>query len=79
MTAKITLIDFHISQSLPFIHGNNPFASLPSTTEIDDQFLCIVAQRSQDIAKAIRGELCVWKEERSHNDLLCSFSTTLMA
>ena len=68
---NFTLVDFHIRQVLPFVHGYDPCATLSPTTKVDHKFgnisaQCLVKQRIQ----ALLLKFGFRKEVRCHNDLL---------
>lgn len=44
----LTLVDFHICQCLPFVHGNKPLVSLATAAEVNYQLALISAKSSQD-------------------------------
>lgn len=67
----LTLIDFHIRNSLPLVHGHEP-AILSSTTtaQVNDQLVLVSAERFQYRIQSRLAELTSWKEERCDDDLM---------
>lgn len=65
-----TVIDLNVCQSLPLIHRYHPPAASPSTTQINDELLCIILERFKDRLQAIMRETSIKEEIRGNNDLL---------
>lgn len=70
-----TLVDLHISQCLPLVHGDKPswlLASslLPATAQVDDELVLVAIQRSNDGVKARLAKVCIWEEIGRDDDLL---------
>jgi hypothetical protein len=47
-----TFGDFHLSNGLPFIHGNEPGGILAAAAQVNDKFGRIIGERFQDRLKA---------------------------
>ena len=67
-----TVAQFHICQSLPLVHGDNPSFALPSTTEINNKLGLVSTEATQHRFQSIQGEFTRWKKERSHYNLIRS-------
>lgn len=67
---KRTLINFHICQCLPLIHGDDPPTSLPTTAQINDKFAFAVIQCIEHPFQTIFRESGIRKKSRCHDNLL---------
>lgn len=67
-----TLVELHVCDCLPFIHGNEPSFSLASAAEVDDELVLVTAQRGQNSLEALAGELSRGEEVRGDDYLLSS-------
>lgn len=71
---RLTLIHFHIRDSLPLVHGHKParlaVRLLPATAEVDDQLALFPSQGSQDGAQPGLAKMCLREEEGCYDDLL---------
>ena len=52
----LTFSDLHICQILPFVHSHEPRPILSATTQINNEFLLVPAQRSKDLVEALLRE-----------------------
>lgn len=67
-----TLVELHVCDCLPFVHGNKPSVSLAPAAEVDDELVLITAQRGQDSLEALAGELSRGEKVRCDDYLLSS-------
>lgn len=68
----LTLVDFHICQRLPLIHGNEPFVLLAATAEIDDQLALVPAKSPKNSIQPLLAEMAIREEVRCDDDLVRS-------
>ncbi len=59
---KVTLVDLHVRESLPLVHGHAPRGARSPTAEIDDQLARVVVEGVEYRLQAVHGELRVWEE-----------------
>lgn len=65
-----TLVDFHICNSLPLVHGNKPCViSLSSAAQVDDQLVLVSSKRLEYRIKTLLAESTFWEQEGSDDDL----------
>jgi hypothetical protein len=63
------LIDFHVCQRLPLVHGNKPFLPLTATAEVNDQ-LCLVSSKSPKYSiQSLLAEMAIREEIGRDDDL----------
>ena len=67
----LTLIDFHIRNSLPLVHGDKPtILSSTTTAQVNHQLLLVSPERFQYRIQSRLAELTSWKKERCDDDLI---------
>ena len=66
-----TLIDLHVCQGLPLVHGDEPAVlALPAAAEVDHQLALVASQGFQDRFKPCLAEMAVREKEGRYDDLL---------
>jgi hypothetical protein len=68
---RLTPVKFHISDGLPFVHGDKPVViALAPTTQVNDQLAFVAVQSLENPVEPLLAEFTVREEKGGQNDLL---------
>ncbi len=63
------MIDFHVCQRLPLVHGNKPFLPLTAAAEVNDQLRLVSSQRPENSIQSLLAEMAIREEIGRDDDL----------
>jgi hypothetical protein len=63
------LVDFHVCQRLPLIHGNKPFVPLTATAEVNHQLGLVAAKSRENSIQSLLAEVAIREEVGRDDDL----------
>lgn len=81
MRKMLTLVDLHVRDGLPLVHGDEPSRLvvallLATAAQVYDQLLLVAAQGAEDGVESGLAELAAGEEEGRDDDLLKQFANS---